>query len=111
MHAAIDRAAQNLKLAGGSDKRVSRADLATAGNVIEDKVERDLTNVFGKFCDHRDAAKGATLGHADVDRSAAYAKEYLIDRLDTNQNGLSAAELSKGSLTAQLAALMAKQSK
>jgi hypothetical protein len=85
--------------------------MAHAGDTIEDEVERDLTNIFGKFCDHRDAAKGATLGHEDIDRSLAYAKKEMVDDYDTNQNGLSKDETSKMSLTGQLAVLLAKQNK
>lgn len=107
IHQALDQAAQNLKLAGGPDKRISRADMKHAGDNIEDKVEKDLTNMFGKFCDHRDAGKGNTLGHDDIDKTLAYAKEKLVDAKDVNNNGLSEKEIGNMSTTGQLAALLA----
>jgi len=109
VHAALTHAAEQLKAAGGPDKRISREDMATAGDANKDKLERQLINMFGKFCDHRDHKKGATLGHADIDRSLAYAKEKLVDRLDANLNGLSAKEVKKMSTTGQLAARLAQR--
>ena len=110
VHAALTHAAEQLKEAGGPDKRISREDMATAGDVNKDKLERHLINMFGKFCDHRDHKKGATLGHEDIDRSLAYAKEKLVDRLDKDpKNGLSHKEINKMSTTGQLAAMLARR--
>lgn len=97
-----------IKEMAGPDGRISRADLKTGVAQIEDKTERALTETFAKFCDHRDHRAGAQLTAADVDRTVNYAKEKLVDRLDTNDNGLSKSELKKGSLIATLAAQVAK---
>ena len=109
VHAALDHIGEKLKEAGGPDKRISRDDIKNAVDGNKDKLESHLINMFGRFCDHRDHKKGATLGHADIDRSVAYAKEKLVDRLDANENGLSAKEIKKMSTTGQLAARLAQR--
>ena len=109
VHAALDFIGEKLKAAGGPDKRISRADLKQAVATEKDELVADTMNMFGKFADHRDHKKGATLGHEDIDRSVAYAKEKLVDRLDVNENGLSKKEIKKMSTTGQLAARLAQR--
>jgi len=107
VHAALDRAVQNLKLAAGPDKRLAKADLKHAVDVIEDQTERDLTDMFGRFTGHRDAGKGKTVGFGDLDKAADYAKKKMVDDYDVNQNGLSKKEIGKMSFTGQLAVRLA----
>ena len=109
VHHSIDIAADHLKEAAGPDGKISRADMKKAGAQIEDKTEKKLTQVFAKFADHRDFRVGAQLTAKDVDLTAKYAKAKLIDAYDTNRNGLEKKEISKMSLTGQLAVLLAKQ--
>lgn len=109
LHAAIDIAANNTKLAAGPDGVIAKKDRKKAVDGIADETERKLTEVFGKLCDHRDAAKGAKLTGKDVDATAKWYKKVGIDAKDENNNGVSTAERKKLSLTGQLAALLVAQ--
>lgn len=54
---------------------------------------------FFAFIDARDYKVGARVTRKDIEKATAYADEKLIARLDTNHNGLSAAEIAKMSTT------------
>jgi len=107
---AIERVANNIIKSAGDDGRVSRADMKAALSKL-DGTEKRLTDVFFRFIDHRDAAPGAQVTKSDVTRAVEYAKEKLIAKYDLNNNGLSKAEISKMSLTGQLAIELAKELK
>lgn len=107
---ALQMAANNIIKAGGEDGRVSRNDMKQALQSLEG-TEKRLTDVFFKFIDHRDAGPGAQITKKDVDKAVAYAKEKMIAKYDLNDNGLSMAEISKMSLTGQLAVDLARELK
>ena len=109
LHAAIDIAAANNKLAAGPDGIISKADRRKAAAKIADETERKLTETFGKLCDHRDAAKGAKLTGKDIDQTAKWYKRVGIDAKDKNNNGLDNKEQKTMSLTGQLAQLLVAQ--
>lgn len=102
VHAALEKAARNILDAAGDDPIVSRKDIRDKLKDL-DGVEKQLTNIFYRFMDHRDAKPGARITRKDVEATLAYAKEKLVDAYDVNNNGLSAAEIAKMSLTARLA--------
>ena len=102
VHAALEKAAQNILDAAGDDPIVSRKDIRTKLKDLEG-VEQQLTGIFYRFMDHRDYKPGARITKKDIDDTLAYAKEKLVDAYDVNNNGLSAAEIAKMSLTARLA--------
>ena len=111
VYAAYEHAGQRIIEAGGNDGRTSRADIKDTLDKMEKGNERDLVNMFYRFIDHRDAQSGAQMTATDVNKAVAYAKEKMVDRLDTNNNGLSKAELEQGSATTRLAAEFAKTAK
>jgi hypothetical protein len=88
-------------LKSSSDPFVSRKDAKKAAAAAPTEKEAALTAVFYGFVDHRDFKAGARVTGADVSRAVAYAAEHMVDRLDTNGNGL---RLAKGSTTVKLAA-------
>ncbi len=102
VHAALEKAAQNILGATGDDPIVSRKDIRRKLKELEG-VEQQLTGVFYRFMDHRDAKPGARITRKDIDDTLAYAKEKLVDAYDVNNNGLSVAEIAKMSFTARLA--------
>ena len=102
VHAAFDKAAENILDAAGDDPVVSRKDIRNKLLELEG-VERQLTSIFYRLIDHRDYKPGARVTKVDVDDTLAYAKEKLVDAYDVNNNGLSAAEIAEMSLTARLA--------
>ena len=102
VYAALDKAADNILGAAGDDPFVSRRDIR--GKLEElSGVEKQLTDIFYRFMDHRDSKPGARITKADVTDTLVYAKEKLIDAYDRNNNGLSKEEISKMSLTGKLA--------
>lgn len=107
---ALEVAAMRIKDAGGSDGRVSRAEMTKALKGLTG-TEKKLTDVFFKFIDHRDFKSGAQVTSADVQRAVTYAKTTMIAKYDLNNDGLSAAEVKKMSLTGQLAVSLAKELK
>jgi len=107
VHAALDKAAQNILDASGDDPIVSRKDIRNKLKELEG-VEQQLTDIFYRFMDYRDSKPGARITKKDIDETLAYAKEKLIDIYDKNNNGLSAAEIADMSLTARLAVRYAK---
>ncbi|MEL7532448.1 MAG: nuclease A inhibitor family protein [Bacteroidota bacterium] len=107
VHAALEKAAQNILDASGDDPIVSRKDIRQKLQELEG-TEQILTSIFYRFMDHRDAKPGARITKKDVDDSLAYAKEKMVDAYDENNNGLSAAEIAEMSLTARLAVRLAK---
>jgi hypothetical protein len=107
VHAALEKAAQNILDAAGDDPIVSRKDIRRKLNELEG-TEQLLTSIFYRFMDHRDAKPGARITKKDIDGTLAYAKEKLVDAYDKNNNGLSASEIAKMSLTARLAVRYAK---
>lgn len=107
---ALEVAAMRIKDAGGSDGRVSRAEMTKALKGLTG-TEKKLTDVFFKFIDHRDFKKGAQVTSADVTRAVSYAKTTMVAKYDLDKNGLSAGEVKKMSLTGQLAVSLAKELK
>ena len=104
---ALDHVAKQLKIAGGEDGRVSRADVKKALPTLT-KAERKLADIFFKFVDHRDFKAGAQVTATDLNKAVAYARQSLIAKYDLNTNGLSKAEISDMSLTGQRAVDLAK---
>lgn len=107
VHAALEKAAQNILAARGDDPFVSRKDIRLKLQELSG-VEQQLTSIFYRFMDHRDHKPGARITQTDVDSTLAYAKEKLIDKYDVNNNGLSKEEIKEMSLTARLAVRLAK---
>jgi hypothetical protein len=104
---ALETAAKTILEAGGADGRVSRADIKGALNKLEGP-EKKLADMFFRFIDHRDFKTGAQVTKKDIDRAVTYAKEHMVAKYDLNNNGLSAAEVKKMSLTGKLAVDLAK---
>lgn len=102
VYAALEKAAANILSASGDDPFVSRKDIRLKLRQLPG-IERGLTDMFYRFIDKRDYKPGARVTKKDVDETLAYSKEKLIDKYDENNNGLSEAEISEMSLTAQLA--------
>lgn len=107
---ALEMAANRIKDAGGSDGRVSRAEITSALKGLTG-TEKKLTDVFFKFIDHRDFKTGAQVTSKDVDRAVKYAKTTMIAKYDLDNNGLSPSEVKKMSLTGKLAVTLAKELK
>lgn len=107
---ALEMAANRIKDAGGADGRVSRAEMTVALKGLTG-TEKKLTDIFFKFIDHRDFKSGAQVTAKDVDRAVKYAKSTMIAKYDLNDNGLSATEVKKMSLTGQLAVTLARELK
>ncbi len=107
---ALDLAASRIKDAGGTDGRVSRAEMTAALKGLTG-TEKKLTDIFFKFIDHRDFKTGAQVTSKDVDRAVQYAKTTMIAKYDLDNNGLSPSEVKKMSLTGKLAVTLAKELK
>jgi hypothetical protein len=107
---ALEMAANRIQDAGGTDGRVSKADMTKALKGLTG-TEKALTDVFFKFIDHRDFKAGAQVTKGDIQRAVTYAKTSLIAKYDLNGNGLSDAEVKKMSLTGKLAVSLAKELK
>jgi len=110
VHGALERAARNIAGAAGDDGRISRSEVKDKLKTLTG-TEKKLTDIFFRFIDHRDHVAGAQVTGADIEKAVAYAKEKLIDRYDLDRNGLSAAEISKMSLTGKLAVELARELK
>jgi hypothetical protein len=104
---ALDHVARQLKVAGGEDGRVSRADVKKALPTLT-VAEKKLADIFFKFIDHRDFKAGAQVTSKDIDKAVAYAKKTLVAKYDLNTNGLSKSEISEMSITGQRAVDLAK---
>ncbi len=104
---ALDQVAKQLKIAGGEDGRISRADVKKALPTLT-TAEEKLADIFFKFVDHRDFKEGATVTATDINKAVAYAKKSLIAKYDLNTNGLSKNEISEMSLTGQRAVDLAR---
>lgn len=107
VNAALNTAAKAILQAGGSDGRVSRAEIQRALPSMP-KEQRKLVDMFFRFVDHRDFKSGAQVTKGDLDRAVAYAKKSMIAKYDLNGDGLSKAEIAKMSLTGKLAVDLAK---
>lgn len=107
---ALELAASRIQDAGGADGRVSRAEMTRALKGLTG-TEKKLADVFFKFIDHRDFKKGAQVTKSDIDRAVTYAKQKLVAKYDLNNNGLSATEVKKMSLTGKLAVDLARELK
>ena len=107
VYAALEKAAQNILDAAGNDPFVSRKDIRLKLKTLEGP-EQQLTSIFYRFIDHRDHKPGARVTQKDVEATLAYAKAKLVDAYDKNNNGLSADEIAKMSLTARLAVRYAR---
>ena len=109
--AALDRAALNIKAADtNGDGRFSRAE-AQAKVATLSGTEKQLTDLFYRFADKRDAAAYAKLTAADVEKTLAYAKKELVADYDVNNNGLSKDEVAKMSRTGKLAVQLGQELK
>lgn len=107
---ALEMAANRIKDAGGADGRVSRTEMTAALKGLSG-TEKKLTDIFFKFIDHRDFKTGAQVTSKDIDRAVKYAKTTMIAKYDLDNNGLSATEVKKMSLTGKLAVTLAKELK
>ena len=106
---ALETAAKTLIKIGGSDGRISRAEVKSA--LATDRVPRQqaaLVDIFFKFIDNRDFRTGAQVTPADVKRAVEYAKKSMIAKYDLDSNGLSKDEIAKMSLTGKRAVDLAK---
>ncbi|MHB8878225.1 MAG: hypothetical protein ACYC8T_31405 [Myxococcaceae bacterium] len=103
----LENTAKTLLEAGGSNGRVSRAEVKKALSTMEG-TQKVLADVFFRFVDHRDFKAGAQVTAKDLQRAVAYAKETMVAKYDLNNNGLSASEVKKMSLTGKLAVDLAK---
>ncbi len=104
---ALEQAAKTLIQAGGSDGRISRAEVKARLPALKGP-EKTLVDLFFKFIDHQDFKLGAQVTAADVKKAVAYAKEHMVAKYDLNNNGLSKDEIKKMSLTGKLAIDLAK---
>ncbi len=98
MKAMFAEKAANLK-AASSDPFISRADAKKAAAAEPTELDAAMSRVFFGFVDNRDHKAGAKVTGADLDRAVEYAAAHMIDRLDTNNNGLSKAELGESKAT------------
>ncbi|MFH1809103.1 MAG: hypothetical protein ABIJ09_10185 [Pseudomonadota bacterium] len=108
VNTALQRAAQNILDASKPDGIASRADIEKKLGQLEG-TEKQLTDIFFRFIDHRDHVPGARVTKNDIDKALAYAKDKLIGKYDLNNNGLSKAEIAKMSTTGKLAVELAKE--
>jgi hypothetical protein len=68
VHAALEKAAQNILEAAGDDPIVSRKDIREKLKELEG-VEQQLTGIFYRFMDHRDYKPGARITKKDIDET------------------------------------------
>lgn len=104
---ALEQAAKTIIQAGGSDGRISRAEVMARLPALKGP-EKKLVDMFFRFIDHQDFRLGAQVTAADVNKAVAYAKEHLVAKYDLNNDGLSKGEIKKMSLTGKLAVDLAK---
>jgi hypothetical protein len=104
---ALEQAAKTIIQAGGSDGRISRAEVKARLPQLVGP-EKKLVDMFFRFIDHKDFKLGATVTAADVNKAVAYAKEHMVAKYDLNNDGLSKEEIKKMSLTGKLAVDLAK---
>lgn len=100
----LEHVAGLLKAAAGKDGVTSRADIDALGDALYHAgrgTEGLAVRYFAGFIDHRDAAPGARITTADIDKAVSYAKEHLLQNKDKNRNGYSAAEVEKFSTSAK----------
>ena len=106
---ALETAAKTLIRIGGSDGKISRAEVKNA--LATDRVARreaPLVDIFFKFVDNRDFRTGAQVTASDVKKAVAYAKLHMVAKYDLDNNGLSPDEVAKMSLTGKRAVDLAK---
>ncbi len=104
---ALEQAAKTIIQAGGSDGRISRAEVKAKLTELKGP-EKKLVDMFFRFIDHRDFKLGAQVTPADVKKAVAYAKEHMVAKYDLDKNGLSKDEIKQMSLTGKLAVDLAK---
>ncbi|MDC0669281.1 nuclease A inhibitor family protein [Nannocystis radixulma] len=107
VHAALDRAAEQLMNAAGPDGIVSRRDIRAKLLELEGG-ERALVDIFYQFVDRRDAARSARITRADIDAALAVVRTDLVDRFDLDANGLSDDEVARMSELGKLAVALAR---
>ena len=95
-------AASTIVEAGGTDGRTSRAELKAKLTALPTE-QKQLVDIFFKFIDNRDFKSGAQVTAKDVKRAVEYAQKHMVAKYDLNNNGLSATEISKMSLTGKRA--------
>jgi hypothetical protein len=108
--AALERAANHIRSAAGSDGITSRSDMRHKLRELQG-IERLLTDVFYRFIDHRDAKAGARITEGDIAEAVSHARNQMIDQYDLNRNGLSASEVARMSSTGRMAVQLARQLK
>lgn len=108
--AALERAANHIRAAAGSDGITSRNDMRRKLRELHG-IERVLTDIFYRFIDHRDAKAGARITEKDISQAIGYARAHMIDQYDLNRNGLSSSEVAMMSSTGRMAVQLARQLK
>ncbi len=98
----LDRAADHIVQAGGTDGRTSRAEMQAKLKTLSGK-EKSLTDMFFRWIDHRDAAPGASITQKDIRSAREAARQELVIPYDKNNNGLDTAEVDKMSTIGKLA--------
>ncbi len=110
VHAAMARVAQHLTDAGGADGKVTRSEMRAKLETLQG-TERTLADVFFQFVERRDGIASNAVTDREISAALEYAKEKLINKYDTNNNGLSKGEINKMSRTGKLAVQLAQEIK
>ncbi len=110
VHAAMARVAQHMVDAGGADGKVTRTEMRAKLEMLQG-TERALADVFFQFIERRDGVANNAVTDREITAALDYAKEKLIDKYDTNKNGLSKGEINKMSRTGKLAVQLAQEIK
>ncbi|MBI4818741.1 MAG: molybdenum metabolism regulator [Deltaproteobacteria bacterium] len=105
----LEKAAERVIDARGSDPNVSRKDIQQKLKTLDGE-EKALVDLFYRFTDHRDPRPGARVTETDVKSTLEYAKEKLIKRLDANgDEKLNNDEIGRMSRIGKLAASIARK--
>lgn len=104
----LERAAQHILDAAGSDPVTSRADIEKKLESLDGE-ERALVDMFYRFSDHRDHKPGARITESDISKTLEYAKRKLVERLDKDgDHELSNVEIGRMSRIGKLAVAIAQ---
>ncbi|MDC0712587.1 nuclease [Stigmatella sp. ncwal1] len=107
VHAALNRAAEQLLVAAGPDGIVSRKDIRAKLLSLEG-TERELVDMLYRFIDRRDTARSARVTKADINAALAFIRTELVDRFDLDNNGLSEDEVARMSDLGKRAVALAR---
>ncbi|WP_225408442.1 nuclease A inhibitor family protein [Stigmatella hybrida] len=110
VHAALNRAAEQLLGAAGPDGIVSRKDIRARLLSLEG-TERALVDTLYRFIDRRDSARSARVTKADIGAALKFIQTDLVDRFDLDNNGLSEDEIARMSELGKLAVTLARSLK